>query len=134
MKGQFKATRCNCPEISGIALVSTEPISFLGGVNSTLGTFIDDSYGLKGECFKDRVLVYPTGKGSTGDMVRIWRCKANGVTPMAVINADPDIIQMEGWVFAGIPVVFGCEQDPSRVLKTGDRITIKDGTVFFERE
>jgi uncharacterized protein len=133
MKGSIIATHCNCPEISGVALVSTDPISFLGGVNSTTGTFIDDSYGLKGECFKGKILVYPTGKGSTGDMVRIWRCKMMGVTPMAVINTDPDIIQMEGWVFADIPVVFGCEEDPTKVLKTGDKITIKDGTIYYER-
>ena len=133
MKGSFKATRCNVEDISGIALVSKDPISFLAGVNSTLGTFIDDSYGLQGESFKDKILVYPTGKGSTGDMMRIWRCKANGVAPRCVINTDPDIIQMEGWVFTGVPVVIGCEEDPTKVLKTGDRITIKNGTVYYER-
>ena len=40
----------------GELIVSTEPISFLGGVNPENGEIIDPTHELKGEIIKDKVL------------------------------------------------------------------------------
>ena len=49
----------------GELLVSSEPISFLGGVNPENGEVIDPNHELKGQSVKDKVLFIPGGKGST---------------------------------------------------------------------
>ena len=46
----------------GELIVSTEPISFLGGVNPENGEIIDPTHELKGEIIKDKVLFIPGGK------------------------------------------------------------------------
>ncbi|MCF0227124.1 MAG: DUF126 domain-containing protein, partial [Methanobrevibacter sp.] len=47
----------------GELIVSSEPISFLGGVDPETGTIIDPNHELKGEIIKDKVLFIPGGKG-----------------------------------------------------------------------
>ena len=49
----------------GELIVSSEPISFLGGVDPETGIIIDPTHELKGECIKDKVLFITGGKGST---------------------------------------------------------------------
>ena len=49
----------------GVALVSSEPISFFGLVDAETGTVIEKGHPLEGQSVAGRVLVFPTGKGST---------------------------------------------------------------------
>ena len=57
----------------GELIVSSEPISFLGGVNPENGQIIDPNHELKGEIIKDKVLFIPGGKGSTVGSYVIFR-------------------------------------------------------------
>ncbi len=50
----------------GEALVTNETISGWGGVNPTQGTIIETRHELRGVSFKDKVLVFPGAKGSSG--------------------------------------------------------------------
>ena len=49
----------------GTALVSTEPIGFLGGIDPDTGVVVEKGHSLYGQSVAGRVLVFPTGKGST---------------------------------------------------------------------
>ncbi|HDN80985.1 MAG TPA: DUF126 domain-containing protein, partial [Chloroflexi bacterium] len=49
----------------GEALVSPEPIGFLGGVDPETGVVVERGHPLEGQRVSGRVLVFPTGKGST---------------------------------------------------------------------
>ena len=49
----------------GEALVSNNPISFLGGVDPYTGQVIDSKHELNGKNIKDKILIIPGGKGST---------------------------------------------------------------------
>ena len=49
----------------GELIVSSEAISFLGGVDPETGVVIDPNHELKGESIKGKVLFIPGGKGST---------------------------------------------------------------------
>ena len=46
----------------GIALVSDEPIGFLGGVDPETGIVVEREHPLEGQSISGRVLVFPTGK------------------------------------------------------------------------
>lgn len=116
-------------EIHAEALVSHKPLSFLGGVNSETGMIIDEHSDIYGQSFAGKVLIYPFGKGSTGDTLRLWRSVMNGVGPVAIINDTPDPIQVEGALLADIGVLFGFDVKPTSILETGDILDINDGVV-----
>ncbi|MEM3571460.1 MAG: DUF126 domain-containing protein, partial [Candidatus Bathyarchaeia archaeon] len=49
----------------GKAIVSKEPISFLGGVDPKTGIVIEKNHELKGKKIAKKIFIFPYGKGST---------------------------------------------------------------------
>ncbi|MDD3858191.1 MAG: DUF126 domain-containing protein, partial [Methanoculleus sp.] len=50
---------------TGELLVSSEPISFLSGVDPETGIVVEHGHPLEGQSVAGRVLAFPYGKGST---------------------------------------------------------------------
>ncbi len=110
----------------GSALVSAAPIGFLGGVDPDTGTVIEREHPLQGQSVAGKVLVFPTGKGSTVGSYTILRLARNGVGPAAIINAESEAIVAVGAIIADIPMVDQVEID---LIHDGDWVTVEDGTV-----
>jgi len=89
----------------GLALVSPVPIGFLGGVDAETGRVIEVGHPLEGECIAGRVLVFPSGKGSTVGSYTLYRLAKVGKAPAAIINARSEAIVAVGAIMAGIPMV-----------------------------
>ena len=89
----------------GIALVSKKPLSFLGGVDPETGVVIDAESDIRGESIKDKILVFPRGKGSTVGSYVIYQLKKNGVAPRAIIVGEAGTIVATGAIIAEIPMV-----------------------------
>jgi predicted aconitase with swiveling domain len=105
----------------GLALVSTAPIGFLGGVDPDTGMIIEDGHPLFGQSVAGRVLVFPTGKGSTVGSYTLFRLAKNGQAPAGIINARSEAVVAVGAIISGIPMVDLI--DISRI-HTGDEIEI----------
>ena len=114
----------------GFALVSQEPVSFYGGIDVTTGIVIEKGHELEGKCVKDKILVFPQGKGSTVGSYVIYGLKKNGVAPKAIINRKTETIVATGSILAGIPTIDGID---ITAIKTGDRLIVDadKGTVEF---
>ncbi len=110
----------------GEALVSPDPISFLGGVDPETGVILDPNHPLKGASIAGKILVFPHGKGSTVGSYTILRLTRNGVAPKAMINAESEAITAVGAIIADIPMV---DQIDIHLIQTGDWIKIEDGRV-----
>ncbi|MEM3402684.1 MAG: DUF126 domain-containing protein [Candidatus Hadarchaeales archaeon] len=106
---------------TGVALGSRTPLSFYGGVDPKTGVVIEKGHELEGQCVKDKILVFPKGKGSTVGSYVIYGLKKNGVAPAAIVNAETETIVATGVILAGIPCVD--KIDISR-LKTGDILSV----------
>lgn len=106
----------------GVALVSPEPIGFLGGVDPDTGLVIEPGHPLEGESVAGRVLVFPTGKGSTVGSYTLYRLARNGLAPAAIVNAEADPVVAVGAVIADIPMVD--QVDLSRI-DTGDWVEVR---------
>lgn len=113
-------------QAEGEALVSPEPISFLGGLDPETGVVIEPGHPLEGERVSSRVLVFPTGKGSTVGSYTLYRLARNGLAPAAIINSEADPVVSVGAVIAEIPMVD--QVDISRI-NTGDWVELRDGEV-----
>lgn len=92
-------------QASGEALVSRLPISFYGGVDPDLGIITEAGHDLEGQSIAGKVLVFPTGKGSTVGSYILYQLKKNGQAPAAIINADCETITAVGCIIAEIPCI-----------------------------
>ena len=90
-------------EAEGDALVTSQPLSFYGGVDPSTGTIIERGHELQGECVRDRVLVFPYGKGSTVGSYVLYRLSKGGVAPAAIINEKCEPIVAVGAIISEIP-------------------------------
>ena len=89
----------------GVALVSSSPISFYGGVDPESGMIIERGHELRGQSVKGRVLVFPYGKGSTVGSYILYRLKKRSLAPSAIINEKCETIVAVGAIISSIPCV-----------------------------
>lgn len=92
-------------QVSGEALVSRIGISFYGGVDPDTGVVTEAGHDLEGQSIAGKVLVFPSGKGSTVGSYILYRLKKNGLAPAAIINAECETIIAVGCIIAEIPCV-----------------------------
>ena len=114
----------------GMALVSTQPIGFLGGVDPETGVVIEAGHPLEGESVAGRVLVFPTGKGSTVGSYTLYRMARAGTAPAAILNVESEAIVAVGAIIGDIPMVD--RVDISRI-RSGDRVRVAGGCITVER-
>jgi uncharacterized protein len=131
----IKAKKIVGGKATGTALVTSDSVCFMGGVDVEKGVITERGHDLAGTCMADQVLVYPTGKGSTGGSYMIYEAAANGVAPAAIVNMTADPVTVVGCTIAEIPMVAYCDRDPVAVIKTGDLVTVDAdaGTVIVEK-
>ena len=110
----------------GVALVSSEPISFFGLVDAETGTVIEKGHPLEGQSISGRVLVFPTGKGSTVGSYSLYRLAKAGRGPAAIINAQSETIVAVGAIISDIPMV---DQVDIGQIHTGDIVSVEDERV-----
>jgi len=115
----------------GRALVSPAPIGFLGGVDPDSGVVVEPNHPLHGQSVAGRVLVFPTGKGSTVGSYTILRLARNQVAPAAMINAESEAIVAVGAIIADIPMV---DQVAIGLIRDGDWVTVDGDLVEIRQE
>lgn len=110
----------------GVALVSPEPLGFLGMVDPESGVVVEPGHPLQGESVAGRVLVFPTGKGSTVGSYTIYRLAKAGQAPVAMINAESEPIVAVGAIISDIPMV---DRVDIGQIQTGDLVSVDGETV-----
>jgi predicted aconitase with swiveling domain len=103
------------------ALVSTKPISFLGGVDPTNGKIIEKNHDLHGEHIKDKVLCFPHGHGSTVGSYVLYSLASKNLAPKAIVNQTADPVVVVGAIIADIPMI---DQIDINQIKTGDTVEV----------
>ena len=110
----------------GEALVTSQPVSFYGGVDPDSGILIEKGHELQGKNLKGKILVFPTGKGSTVGSYTLYRMKKNNTAPAGMINKECETIVAVGAIISEIPCVD--KIDVSKI-KTGDVVEMDNGVV-----
>ncbi|HOI76661.1 MAG TPA: DUF126 domain-containing protein [Methanofastidiosum sp.] len=113
----------------GEVLKSTSPISFLGGVDPNTGVIMDKNSNACGKSIKDKIFVFPMGKGSTVGSYVIYQLKKNGVAPLAIINREAETIVSVGAIISDVPMVDRIDiesiQEGKKVKVDGDLGTVE---------
>ncbi|RLI45447.1 hypothetical protein DRO61_10540 [Candidatus Bathyarchaeota archaeon] len=110
--------------VQGEAIVTSQPISFFGGLNPENGIIIERGHELKGMSVTGKILVFPRGKGSTVGSYVIYSMKKKGTAPAAIINIETEPIIAAGCVIANIPLIDKLNENPIKVIKTGDWVKV----------
>ncbi len=110
----------------GTALVSPDPLGFFGMVDADTGIVVEKGHPLAGQSIAGRVLVFPTGKGSTVGSYSLYRLAKAGLAPSAIINAESEPIVAVGAIIGDIPMV---DQVDIAQIHTGDWVVVDNGQV-----
>ena len=112
---------------SGPAIVLDEPLSFWGGVDPATGRVIDRRHPQAGRELAGRVLVMPSGRGSSSSSSVLAEAIRAGTAPAAIVLFEPDPIVALGAVVAlelygrTVPVVVAAE---ASAIRTGNAIEV----------
>lgn len=105
----------------GEALVSSDGISFYGGVEPETGKVVEKGHPLEGQSVTGKILVFPTGKGSTVGSYTIYDMKKRGTAPAAILNKEIETIVAVGAIISEIPCV---DKIDIGQIKTGDKVVV----------
>jgi hypothetical protein len=112
---------------SGPALVLEEPLSFWGGVDPATGDIVDVHHPQRDANVAGRVLVMPSGRGSSSSSTVLAEAIRAGTAPVAIVLSELDPILALGAIVARelygrtIPVVVA----PSAAFRTGELLTVR---------
>ena len=107
--------------VVGEALVTKMSVSFFGGIDPETGIVVERGHELEGQCIAGKILVFPTGIGSTVGSYTLYRLKKAGKSPLAIINAECEPITAVGCIISSIPCV---DQIPLSNILTGTQVTV----------
>ncbi|MBN1802288.1 MAG: DUF126 domain-containing protein [Candidatus Lokiarchaeota archaeon] len=103
------------------AIVTKDGISFYGGVDPDTGIVVEVGHELEGQSVTGKVLVFPSGKGSTVGSYTMYRMKKNNTAPAAIVNKEIDTIIAVGCIISEIPCV---DKIDINNIKTGQIISV----------
>jgi predicted aconitase with swiveling domain len=106
----------------GEAVVTKEPVSFLGGVNPDKGVVVERGHELEGQSITGKIFVFPRGKGSTAGPYIIYAMAKRKTAPVAMINVEAEPIIAVGAAMGNIPLVDRLDKNPLEVIATGDHV------------
>src|SRR5918996_2664965 len=124
-----EATTLVAGEAEGGTLVLDEPLSFWGGIDPATGDIVDVHHPQRDENVAGRVLVMPSGRGSSSSSSVLAETIRAGTSPVAIVLAAPDRILALGAVVAAelyghvMPVV-AVPEDAYRSIRDGARVEI----------
>ena len=111
-------------DISGEAIVTSQPITLLGFVDPVTGQIVQKDHQLFGQSITGKIFVFPKGIGSTVGPYTLINLVKNGKGPLAIINRESDQGTISGCSIARIPMVYNLNEDPIETIKTGDNVRI----------
>jgi predicted aconitase with swiveling domain len=115
---------------SGLALVLDEPLSFWGGLDPATGALIDTHHPQQGATLAGRVLIMPSGRGSSSSSYVLAEAIRVGTSPVAIVLREPDGIVALGAIVARelygalVPVVV-LDADGYDAIADGDSIAVE---------
>jgi uncharacterized protein len=111
-------------EISGRALVLDEGLSLWGGMDPATGELIDSHHPQRGARLTGRIVVMPSGRGSSSSASILAEAVRAGTAPAAIVLGEPDLILAIGSAVA--KELYGVVM-PVVVLRSDELASIEDG-------
>jgi predicted aconitase with swiveling domain len=134
--GDFESSGLGIPSqtewsVTGKALATDVPITYLGYVNPDTGVIEEPGHPLEGVAIEDTVLIYPKGSGSTVAPFVLMGLVYTGRGPKAIVNRDVCPLTLPAASLLDVPYAHGFDNDPTLEVNTGDEVSmaLSDGVV-----
>lgn len=120
----------------GEAVVTSMPISFTGGMDPDTGMIREPGHELENQSVAGKILVFPTGKGSTTGSWQYYAAYKRGNAPIGIINQTVEGVVAVSAIITDTPMVHSLEVNPLDCIETGDfvRIDADHGIVEIEKK
>jgi predicted aconitase with swiveling domain len=105
----------------GEALVTHGHLIF-GGVDPQTGIVVEKGHEIEGQSVAGKILIFPSGKGSTVGSYTLYRLKKAGLSPAAILNVECETIIAVGCIIAEIPCV---DHIPIEKFQSGDLVRVE---------
>lgn len=124
MKKTFSCRQIAAGKVRGEVLTCTDQILFYHTAPKT-GVVTEVGHALEGVSVKDKILVFPGGKGSSVvQMDGLYKLELNGTAPLGFIVREPDTVLVSTAIIMEIPMVDRVEDEFYSTVRTGDQIEI----------
>jgi phosphomecalonate degydratase small subunit len=119
----LKGRTIKAGKAEGEAIVAKTAFSFVGYLDLMTGK-VGVGHDLGGQSIAGKILVFPTGMGSTGGAAVGYYAKLLGTAPigMICIEAEPTIALNA--IMNNIPTVDRLDKNPLEVIETGDHVIL----------
>jgi len=108
----------------GEVILTKDPLSFLGGVDPEKGVVTDPNHELYNKNIGGKILIIPSGKGSTVGSYVLYQMSKNRTAPNAIIALEAEPIIATGAIMGEIPMVDHPESDIYNMINNGDQIIV----------
>lgn len=121
-------------QAAGPALVTDADLA-LSLVDAATGIVRQPGHPLFGTSIAGRVLVFPSGSGSSSGSYRLLHLSEQKTAPIAIINVQANAVVTAGAVLGNIPLVHRLVPDPIRTIRSGDVVEVNSapGVVMVQR-
>ena len=132
---KIKARPVTSGVAEGEAIVSRMAISFTGGMDPDTGIIREPGHDLEGRSVAGRILVFPTGKGSTTGSWQFYAAFKRGNAPKGIINVKAEGVVAVSAILTNTPMVHEPEKDPLELIGDGDfvKLDADKGTIEIEK-
>ena len=132
MKKTFSCRQIAAGKVRGEVLTCTDQILFYHTDPKT-GVVTEVGHALEGVSVKDKILVFPGGKGSSVvQQDGLYHLDRFHNMPAALIVQDPDPVLVAGAIIMEIPMVDRLPQEFYDTVKNGDIISVNADEGFVE--
>ena len=124
MSQVFRCKRVSSGIVEGEALISQDAILFYYTDPAT-GVVTEHGHCLKGVSVKDKILIFPGGKGSSSVQADgMYRLDRDGSAPRALIVEELDTVLVSSAVVMEMPMVYHVEAGFYDRVKNGDWVRV----------
>lgn len=117
---------------TGESLVSVDDICFYL-ITPKNGVVIEKGHALEGKSVAGKVLIFPTGKGSSVVQADgLYQLQLHGNAPKAMVIEHADTVLVASAIIMGIPVVNKLPQAFYETIEDGQTITIDSNNAIVE--
>jgi len=121
---KLKGHKINGGKAEGEAIVCSDAFSFLGDFDPTTGNCTIKSPELEGKSMIYKILVCPTGKGSSRGPLNAYRAMKLKKSPNAIVCIEAEPVLAAAAIVANMPMVDRLDKNPLEVIKTGDWVKV----------
>ena len=110
--------------VEGEALLSPDPILFYQ-TDSMTGIVTEEGHALFGKSVKDKILIFPGGKGSSVVQADgLYKLEQENTAPKGFIIREPDTVLVATAIIMEVPMVDRVEQAFYDAVRDGDKVRI----------